>query len=159
MIKIFDYLGSLDCFVVTAQYKSLANTLGLTEWHEAVWIGRYFILDNDQGEHWFDNWELREKIEKQTNLLGIDPSDIFIVDPDRFKNGLDGPCHSDIERKQFWTDVLNSLHLSHAVLFAEARHLNEKRKFHDAECYIDDLEERIEKIKEGLENGFSSITQ
>jgi hypothetical protein len=24
-----------------------------------VWIARLSILDNDSGEHWFDNWELR----------------------------------------------------------------------------------------------------
>jgi hypothetical protein len=147
MIKIFEYLEELDCFVISPHYKSLAVTLGLTEWHEAVWLGRYFSLDNDYGEHWFDNWGLRSKIEKETDLLGIDPSDILVIDPERFKNGADGPCHSDQERKLFWTDVLKSLHLSYTVLFAEARHLNEERRLVGVEDFIIDLEDRIEKIK------------
>jgi hypothetical protein len=150
MIKIFEYLEDIDCFIVSSQYKSIAQNLGLGEWHEAVWIGRYFTLDNDYGEHWFDNWEFRSKIETETNLLGIDPSDVLIVDPDRFKNGEDGPCHSDEGRKQFWTDVLKSLHLSYDVLFAEARHLNEERRLYDEESFITDLEDRIEKLKKEL---------
>jgi hypothetical protein len=158
MIKIFEYLEELDCFVISSHYKSLAGTLGLTEWHEAVWIGRYFTLDNDYGEHWFDNWDLRSKIEKEIDLLGIDPSDILIVDPDRFNNGQDGPCHSDEERKQFWTDVLRGLHLSYTVLFAEARHLNEERKLLGNGDFIIDLEDRIEKIKKDL-SGIGSIVR
>ncbi len=59
-LKIFRYLAELDCFVVTEEYRRLADYLGLTEWHPAVWIGRLLILDNDYGEHWFDNWDLRE---------------------------------------------------------------------------------------------------
>ena len=147
MLKIFEYLEHIDCFIVSSQYKSIAQILGLSEWHEAVWIGRYFTLDNDYGEHWFDNWDLRSKIEKETDLLGIDSSDIFIVDPDRFKNDKDGPCHSYEDRKKFWTDVLKSLHLSYDVLFAEARHLNEERRSQDEEGFITDLENRITKIK------------
>ncbi len=159
MIKIFEFLEELDCFVISPRYKSLAGVLGLTEWHEAVWIGRYFTLDNDYGEHWFDNWELRSKIEKETDLLGIDLSDILIVDPDRFSNAQDGPCHSDEERKQFWTDVLKSLHLSYSVLFAEARHLNEKRRLLKEEYFIVDLEDRIEKIKKDFDLAGSIVRQ
>ena len=159
MIKVFNYLESLDCFIVSAQYKSIAHALGLTEWHEVVWIGRYFTLDNDYGEHWFDNWDLRAKIKKETDLLGIDLFDVFIVDPDRFRNNIDGPCHSDDERKQFWTDVLRSLHLSYKVLFAEARHLNEERRLSDDEDFIVDLEERIEKIKRRQDYDHGSIIQ
>ena len=157
MVKIFEYLEKLDCFLVSSQYKSIAQTLGLTEWHDVVWIGRYFALDNDYGEHWFDNWEFRSKIETETTLLGIDASEIFIVDPDRFKNGVDGPCHSDGERKQFWTDVLKSLHLSYEVLFAEARRFNGERRLHDEEGFIADLEEKIEKIIRELEDASGSI--
>jgi hypothetical protein len=46
-IKIFQYIKSLDAFVVTDEYKRMADTLGLTEWKPVVWIGRLFTLDND----------------------------------------------------------------------------------------------------------------
>ncbi|MBX2822569.1 MAG: hypothetical protein KTR29_22925 [Rhodothermaceae bacterium] len=54
-IRIFRYIESIDSFVVTDEYRDLAESMGLTEWHPAVWIGRLFMLDNDYGEHWFDN--------------------------------------------------------------------------------------------------------
>ena|SRR5579872_3472555 len=104
-------------------------------------------------------WDLRTKIEKETNSLGIDPSGIFIIDPNRFKNDVDGPCHSDKQRLQFWTDVLKSLHLSYAVLFEEARHINEERRLYSEDDFIVDLEERIGKIIRGLDNGGDSIVQ
>jgi hypothetical protein len=146
MIEIFKYIEDLDCFVLEPEYKRVANELGLNEWNEVVWIGRYLSLDNDYGEHWFDNWELREKIEAETTKLGIDSSEIFIIDPDRFKNGKDGPCHTGEERKRFWTDVLKSLQLSYETLFSEARKLNEQRRLYDKEDYINNLESRIKGI-------------
>ncbi len=41
MIRIFEYLQELDCFVVNPDYKKNADSLGLTEWNEVVWIGRF----------------------------------------------------------------------------------------------------------------------
>lgn len=58
-IRIFRYIPADDAFFVTDEYRRIADDLNLTEWHAAVWIGRLFILDNDLGEHWFDNWNLR----------------------------------------------------------------------------------------------------
>lgn len=58
-----------------------------------------------------------------------------------------GPCHSDEERKQFWTDVL---HLSYSTLFAEARRLNEECRLYDEEDFVADLDDRIEEIKKGV---------
>jgi hypothetical protein len=147
MVKVFDYLEQIDCFVITCRYKYIATILGLNEWHESVWIGRYFALDNDYGEHWFDNWDLRDKISYITDSLGLDPSDIFIVDPDKFMNGMDGPSHPAKLRKKFWTDVLSSFQLSFEMLFEEARHLNEERKQKTPDEYIDDLEWRIENLR------------
>jgi hypothetical protein len=146
MVKIFKYIEELDCFIFELEYKKIANELVLNEWNEVVWIGRYLSLDNDYGGHWFDNWELREKIEAETTKLGIDSSEIFIIDPDRFKNDKDGPCHTGEERKRFWTDVLKSLQLSYETLFNEARKLNEQRRLYDEEDYINNLESRIEGI-------------
>jgi hypothetical protein len=50
-VRVFKYIEQLDAFVVTEEYRQLADQLGLTEWHPVVWIGRLFILDNDYGEH------------------------------------------------------------------------------------------------------------
>jgi hypothetical protein len=62
-LGVFDYCADLDCFVVSEMYRQIADELGLSEWHPAVWIGRLFMLDNDCGEHWLDNWHLREQLE------------------------------------------------------------------------------------------------
>jgi hypothetical protein len=147
--KIFKYLDDLDCFVVDPAYKKVSDYLGLTEWNEVVWIGRYFIMDNDVGEHWFDNWELREKVNKQASALGLDESELFIIDPDRFQDGRDGPCHTSHERRHFWRDVLLSLELSLPTLIHEARKLNEERREGDPEDYIPDLENRISNMMIG----------
>jgi hypothetical protein len=149
-LKIFDYLPDLDCFVVNAQYRALADQLGLTEWHSAVWIGRLFTLDNDYGEHWFDNWDLRDQRQAQAEQRGIAYEDLMVIDPDRFKNDRDGPCHTPEFRKRFWTDVLKSLELSYAVLFAEARAENEKIRELIPDMYIADLEQRIERIQKEI---------
>jgi len=36
-----------------------------------VWIGRFFSMDNDFGEHWFDNWDLRKPLEAKAEELGV----------------------------------------------------------------------------------------
>ena len=54
-------MSDLDAFVVSEQYRQIAVNLNLVEWHPVVWIGRLLCLDNDFGEHWFDNWDLREE--------------------------------------------------------------------------------------------------
>lgn len=120
-IKIFQYKERLDAFVVTKKYKDLAERLDLEEWNPVVWIGRLFALDNDYGEHWFDHWDERQALAAQTRKKGLDESELMIVKPDWFKNGKDGPCHTEKQRKRFWTDVLKSLRLSLATLFDEAR--------------------------------------
>ena len=148
MVKIFSYLVELDCFIVDPDYKKIADYLGLTEWNEVVWIGRFFTLDNDYGEHWFDNWDLRKPLEEKAKDSGLDSTELFILDPDRFKNDYDGPCHSPEERVLFWKDVLMSLHLTNETLFREARKVNEERRRFDSQDYIPDLEERIKQLSD-----------
>ena len=97
-VRIFRYLEEVDAFVITDEYRRIADSLGLTEWNPVVWIGRLFILDNDFGEHWFDNWDLRE----QRGLT----EEHLIIDPDRFKNDVDGPCNTPEFRKRFQTEGL-----------------------------------------------------
>lgn len=140
-IRIFEYIDFLDCFVVNPAYKTIADYLGLTEWNEVVWIGRYFSLDNDYGEHWFDNWTLRDQLETKAKEVGIACNELLILDPDRFKNDVDGPCHTPAERFLFWRDVLRSLELSMELLFHEARKCNAARE--GEEDYIKNLESRI----------------
>ena len=116
-------------------------------------------MDNDYGEHWFDNWDLREANAAEAKRLGRDSNDLLFVDPDRFQNGKDGPCHSAEFRKRFWTDVLISLELDACLLFDEAREFNNASKSRlDEEPndpdyqkdYIPDLEQRIATITEKL---------
>ncbi len=149
-IRIFKYLEDLDAFVVSDEYEALAKYLGLAEWHPAVWIGRLFVMDNDFGEHWFDNWEAREALKPRADALGIDIADLMVVVPSRFSDGRNGPCHSDAFRKAFWTDVLKSLELSYDLLFDEARNLNAEAQELGSEEYISDLENRITSIMRGL---------
>jgi hypothetical protein len=35
-VKIFQYIESLDAFIVTDEYKRMADTLGLTEWNPMI---------------------------------------------------------------------------------------------------------------------------
>lgn len=142
-------MDDLDAFVVDETYREIAVTLGLAEWSPVVWIGRLFALDNDFGEHWFDNWDLREQ-------KGLS-EEYMIIDPDRFKNDRDGPCHSPEFRKRFWTDVLKSLELSFDLICDEARRFNEKRRSFRETTGVDldddeivDLEERIARMKAKL---------
>jgi hypothetical protein len=43
-VRVFKYIDQLDAFIVTDEYRRLADQLGLTEWNPAVWIGRLFTL-------------------------------------------------------------------------------------------------------------------
>jgi len=145
-MRIFKYITELDCFVVNPEYKTMADQLGISEWNEVVWIGRFFTLDNDYGEHWFDNWEERDNLKVKAESIGIKYDDLLIISPNRFKNNIDGPCHSESERKRFWTDVIKSLDLSLDTIIAESRKLNKENQ--DAgEPFISNLDEVIEKVK------------
>ncbi len=150
MIKVFKHIPAIDAFIIEPEFKKIADYLGLSEWNEVVWIGRYFTLDNDFGEHWFDNWDERDKREAEAKKLGIAYEQILAIDPAHFMDKKDGPCHSNEERKQFWTDVLTSLQLSPDLIFMEARKRNEQRRSYNFKSYLTDLEERIEKIKADL---------
>jgi len=88
-------------------------------------------------------------LEDKAAKIGLDSTELFILDPDRFKNDVDGPCHDPDERILFWKDVLLSLQLSYETLFREARKLNEERKEYDQEEYIPDLEQRILRLNQG----------
>jgi hypothetical protein len=154
-VRVFTYIAQLDAFVVTDQYRYLADRLGLTEWHPVVWIGRLFTLDNDYGEHWFDNWDEREALADAARQLGIASEELMIIVPDRLKNDADGPCHTETFRKQFWTDVLQSLELSYDTLFEKARQCNASTKTIFPEAYIPDLEERIAAIRASVRDAGS----
>lgn len=146
-VRVFKYIDQLDAFIVTDQYRVLAKRLGLIEWNPVVWIGRLFSLDNDYGEHWFDNWEEQEALRDQAQKLGIAYEDLLVIAPDRFKNDQDGPCNPPELRKQFWTDVLKSLEVSYEVIFAKARQCNNLAKERAPEEFIEDLEDRIAEIQ------------
>src|SRR6266542_3164813 len=118
-IRVYSYVEELYAFLITEQFSAVAGCLGLTEWHPAVWLGRLFTLDNDFGEHWFDNSDEREAREAGAQALGHDASDLMVINPDRMADGRDGPCHPPELRKRFWTDVLMSLELSYELLFDE----------------------------------------
>ena len=156
-IQIFNYVKALDAFLVTPEFTAISEQLGLAEWTPVVWIGRLFFLDNDYGEHWFDNWDEREALEARAEELGISDFDLMIVVPDRFQDGKDGPCHTDSTRKLFWTDVLKSLTLSYELLFEQARQNNQqmkemKEKYPNfpPDMFLPDLEDRISEIAASL---------
>jgi hypothetical protein len=127
-IRIFRFMEEMDAFLVTDEFRQIAEYIGIDEWTPVVWIGRLFCLDNDFGEHWFDNWDLREKRATKAEAAGIPMEDLLVIDPDRFQDGVDGPCHDAEQRKRFWADVLASLELSFETVFAEARATNALNK-------------------------------
>lgn len=142
-VRVFQHLPDLDAFVAAPLYRELAEDLGFAEWNHVVWIGRLFRLDNDVGEHWFDNWDEREQLEAAARQAGRDSFHLLILKAKAFVDGTDGPCHGDRLRVAFWRDVLISLELSDEVLFAKAREWNEElRRLGDDE-WRPDLEERI----------------
>lgn len=154
-IQVFNYIEALDAFLVTPEFAAVSDRLGLTEWTPVVWIGRLFFLDNDYGEHWFDNWDEREALKVRAAELDIDDSELMILNPWRFQNGKDGPCNTDEMRKAFWTDVLESLKLSYELLFEKARQHNQAMKdlcerYPIQIEYVEDLEERIAEITASL---------
>lgn len=149
-IKIFRYLADLVCFVVSDEYQRIAEQLGLLEWSPVVWIGRLFTLDNDYGAHWFDNWHLREPLEDAAAQRGLSYEELLIIDPERFQNGKDGPCHPPAFRKRFWTDVLRSLELSFDLIADEARAFNQGRLQFMPDEYISDLAARITALRAEL---------
>lgn len=99
----------------------------------------------------------KSKIQKSAKIFKYIPSlDCFVVEP-KFKGiaeklGLrewsEVVCHTQKERKQFWTDVLKSLELSYETIFNEARKFNKRRKKNDHD-YIKDLEKRIKEVQQG----------
>lgn len=145
-LKVFKYIPELDCFVIDERFQRIADYLGLNEWHAAVWIGRAFMLDNDYGEHWFDNWDERAALANRAAALGYASEQLMIVAPDRMQNGKDGPCHSSEFRRRFWTDVLTSLAISFELIFMEAQAFNESVREHFPEDYIENLEQRIQEV-------------
>jgi hypothetical protein len=151
-VRVFNYIEELDAFVVSEEFARLADRLNLREWHPVVWIGRLFALDNDFGEHWFDNWDERDERSAKAERLGIAYDDLMVVVPDRLRDGRDGPCHPPELRKAFWTDVLKSLRLSNELIFQAARHQNEELKEHLPEDWVPDLDERIAQIQRGSES-------
>ena len=151
-VKIFHYLEELDAFTVTDEYNQIAHALGLHEWNPVVWIGRLFILDNDYGEHWFDNWDLRENIAVEAQQYGLDSDTLLIINPERFQNGYDGPVHSSDIRKLFWIDVLKSLELSYSLLCQVAKENNDRLQACDSCQWIPDLSERIQSLLNQIEN-------
>jgi hypothetical protein len=153
-IKVFNYVETLDCFVVNSEFSSICDSLGLSGREQTAWIGRYFSLDNDYGEHWFDNWEMRDVRETKAKDLGIEYHSLLIIDPGRLRNGYDGPCHSDEDIKMFWTSVLRSLTLDVKILIAEARQNNNQLK--GEEEYLPDLEDRIAQILKKYRIGISA---
>jgi hypothetical protein len=146
-IRIFRYLDDLDYFEVNDEYQRIADQLGLTEWSPVVWIGRLFTLDNDDGEHWFDNWHLREPLEAEATRRSLSYEELLIIDPERFQDGKDGPCHPPAFRKRFWSDVLRSLELSFDLIVDEARAFNQERLRFMPDEYISDLEARIATLR------------
>lgn len=141
-IVVFQYLPHLDAFIVDETFADIVETLGLGEWNHVVFLGRYFMLDNDYGEHWFDNWDEREAIEEKSKESGFDSNELLIINPERMQNGMDGPCHSPRMRKLFWTDVLKSLKLSLDFLCEEARRNAKRQRDNDF-----DVEQQIAKVR------------
>ena len=85
-------------------------------------------MDNDYGEHWFDNWALRDERRYLAEKVGIPLEKMMVIDPDRFKDELDRPCNPPELRKEFWQNVLATLSLDLEFLFSKARQLNAKAR-------------------------------
>lgn len=139
-MRIFRHVEALDCLVLTPEYSQLAELLEIAGWESYAWIGRLFTLDNDYGEHWFDNEDEQDEREEAAERLGLDPEELLVVDPERFANGSDGPCNTPEFRKRFWTEVLVSLDLSEDLIVDKA--LAWHRQYSDS-FLVEELEKRV----------------
>lgn len=139
-MRIFRYHPEVCAFELTPEYAALAEVLDFAGWESFAWIGRLFSLDNDVGEHWFDNWELRAQRAELAARHGLDADTLLIVDPRRMSDGRDGPCNTDEFRARFWTDVLSSLDLSEELIIDKAR---EYHRGHCEPSQLTALEARI----------------
>jgi hypothetical protein len=94
-MKVFEYISEIDAFIVNKEFDNACDLLGISEWSSVVWLGRYFMLDQDYGEHWFDNWDEREETEARAKELGLeyDYSELLIVVPERLA-ATGSTCHS-----------------------------------------------------------------
>lgn len=126
-LQVFEYIEELDAFKVCPEFAEVCGKLGLNEWGIGpIFIGRYFCMDNDFGEHFSDSWDERDENEQAIKAAGYKEENLLFIRAEAFQDGRDGPCHSPKMRKMFWTDVFKSLQLSPEFLFDEARR-TEKR--------------------------------
>lgn len=115
-IPIFQYHESLDGFTIHPAYQKWFISTGVLESPPVDWIGCLLCLDNGFGEILFENDALRVKHADQIHALGLDPSQVFFLEPKRFQTGEDGPCHTDEFRKSFWTQTLRQLRVTPELL-------------------------------------------
>lgn len=152
-VRVFDYHPAVDAFTVSAVYGAIADWLGLTEWHPAVWIGRLLAMDEDYGEHLWDNWDEREARTAAAEALRLDANDLLIVVPARHVAGRDGPSHSDTLRAHFWRDALRGLVLSTPTL-EQAAAESGRSEADDGECWEPALlATRVERLHVWLAGG------
>ena len=85
---------------------------------------------HDFGEHGFDNWDIREQKRHEGNRVGYDVETMLFLDPTRFQDGNDDPCHSADFRTRFWTHALQSRELDMTVLFDQVRFFQKTLKEH-----------------------------
>jgi len=107
-----------------------------------------------------DNWDDRDKTEKQARAMGYDGNTLSIIDPKKFQDGKDGACHTDAERKLFWTDVLKSLTLDFETLATFAINNNPPPKDPWGD-HIPNLKKKINILREKLddpETNFGNIS-
>src|SRR5262249_16986453 len=131
-------------FHLTPEYTSLAEAVQMEGWEAFAWLGRLFSLDNDVGEHWFDNWDLREQRAEAAARHGLDTNTLLIVNPRCMAGGRDGPCHTDELRGRFWKEVLMSLELSEDLIIAKARDFHGRLSDPSAvDEVLAELEERV----------------
>lgn len=144
MIRIFVYNADKKAYFFTQQYREIATTLGLVEWHPGVWIGRLFAMDNDFGEHWLDNVEDEDAMDAGGYRL---VPDCFFFGRAGEKN--DEPMHGPEIRARFWHDVLCRLELSLETIIAVAIRYNDEIAASSFSVYwIPNMGERIIAVRE-----------
>jgi len=142
MIKIFNYISELDCFLINPDYKKITEKLNLSE---VAWIGRHFLLESSASENWMSK-NADEKLAKKAVKLGLKTKELLVISAELFEREKDASFNNILERKGFWTDVLSSLELSADTIFNEAIRVNSQRRKKD-EKYLQDIEQRVEEIR------------
>lgn len=127
MIKVFEYLPTVNAFATTDEYSYVAERLKLGTNNPVDWIGRHLCLEMDEGRNWLE--EVKEHPKKEfAREHGLKCKQLYLLDPNFFIDTRVETPYNSGQLKAFWINVLQSLAFSIDTLCEEARFQSDQRE-------------------------------